>query len=965
MPNYTANYNLEKPLGSEYYNVGVFNENADKIDAALKAASESGSNVFFGWDNQNDNYDTPIRNITFSEADLEKLSAGIPDNSLFIIKFDGYWSPDINTTESSTTNPYSGDELGFSFGGSTYTLNVDYEDSSNNKNGLLYIQKHAVAMFVYTSSRYDRPQFAYIGSSSNSIRHLTKLSIAGTSQLSNHDAPIGFYMDHRTDGGHNIQGEYTYISTDLTYNPYTKTFNVENMQIDGNVDIVGVLKVNSNVDLNWENIIHGGNAAFTSITVSTAINTPLIKTATITSPTGDDETDLTIRATGELKLIGGASGLYLSPGDNTYITVNGQLAMEEYDILNAGLVETRSISGLEETGDFENVPHVKMLNALAMRAYPSKEDDQAIDSYDDFPNWAKGENSILRYTYYSNSDSPSSSAAYYPERQRLVLELGSIKNTDTHSGEFIFNISELMYSAGYAHIFRVSNYMIDTVQSTSRFIFTSDIDAESDFTILSLEENDPDLSKTLVEITTGREARFNIPSDKFYMRDNFWSQNDDDDDENLYRRTTLTSVRDIFEKKQVITIARADSLFAKNADYIFSDSDSIFYYIDENGDRKIDTTVKVYHDLNDIFYSIQFNIFNTNNRNSKTKIILYPGHYATESSIYIYTSNLEITGYTSNNTIISNNNDLPIFIVQPMWYFDFKLKSPVGSENPKSEKWFNYNINEEMYVLTNDTSVISSKNYYTLSAKMVRLPKGIEIRKIQLERGNTSSNSGSMIRLKKPYEFKGYADLESAVNLYSEVPEYILYDSNLVYIEPNDIVNYNGSYYIAAKSYNTKSYIWVQYSSTIFNINNLIGYTSLNLDYNISDVRFLFSESGDELYLYDDASAIYSNGGYNIKIQNCYFDNQSTRKSPNKNYDNVVVIKSQLPLEGHFFVNNFMNIAEYHSPSSSSFDFYPNYGVKMEYNLPPDDISGNPKGNTIIGNIGFDISEVDTDYELE
>lgn len=35
MPNYTPNLNLEKPLQEEFYNVDVFNENADKIDAEM------------------------------------------------------------------------------------------------------------------------------------------------------------------------------------------------------------------------------------------------------------------------------------------------------------------------------------------------------------------------------------------------------------------------------------------------------------------------------------------------------------------------------------------------------------------------------------------------------------------------------------------------------------------------------------------------------------------------------------------------------------------------------------------------------------------------------------------------------------------------------------------------------------------------------------------------------------------
>ena len=41
MANYTTNYNLKKPLQTEYYNVDDFNGNADILDTALKAVSDA------------------------------------------------------------------------------------------------------------------------------------------------------------------------------------------------------------------------------------------------------------------------------------------------------------------------------------------------------------------------------------------------------------------------------------------------------------------------------------------------------------------------------------------------------------------------------------------------------------------------------------------------------------------------------------------------------------------------------------------------------------------------------------------------------------------------------------------------------------------------------------------------------------------------------------------------------------
>lgn len=40
MPNYTKNYNLEKPLETELYDVAVQNSNTDTLDTALKAVED-------------------------------------------------------------------------------------------------------------------------------------------------------------------------------------------------------------------------------------------------------------------------------------------------------------------------------------------------------------------------------------------------------------------------------------------------------------------------------------------------------------------------------------------------------------------------------------------------------------------------------------------------------------------------------------------------------------------------------------------------------------------------------------------------------------------------------------------------------------------------------------------------------------------------------------------------------------
>lgn len=45
MPNFTPNYNLEKSLENENYDINVFNANADKIDTVLKEVSDKVDNV--------------------------------------------------------------------------------------------------------------------------------------------------------------------------------------------------------------------------------------------------------------------------------------------------------------------------------------------------------------------------------------------------------------------------------------------------------------------------------------------------------------------------------------------------------------------------------------------------------------------------------------------------------------------------------------------------------------------------------------------------------------------------------------------------------------------------------------------------------------------------------------------------------------------------------------------------------
>lgn len=69
MPNQTTNYNLTKPLETERYDVQVFNNNADIIDAQMKSNADGIANVNSRLDNLN-NWTTvefTLADFTYSE----------------------------------------------------------------------------------------------------------------------------------------------------------------------------------------------------------------------------------------------------------------------------------------------------------------------------------------------------------------------------------------------------------------------------------------------------------------------------------------------------------------------------------------------------------------------------------------------------------------------------------------------------------------------------------------------------------------------------------------------------------------------------------------------------------------------------------------------------------------------------------------------------------------------------------
>lgn len=86
MPNQTTNYNLTKPLETERYDVQVFNNNADIIDAQMKSNADGIANVNSRLDNLN-NWTTvefTLADFTYDEnSGVTYLPIEAPEGYLF------------------------------------------------------------------------------------------------------------------------------------------------------------------------------------------------------------------------------------------------------------------------------------------------------------------------------------------------------------------------------------------------------------------------------------------------------------------------------------------------------------------------------------------------------------------------------------------------------------------------------------------------------------------------------------------------------------------------------------------------------------------------------------------------------------------------------------------------------------------------------------------------------------------
>ena len=105
MPNTTTNYNLTKPLETERYDVQVFNNNADIIDAQMKTNADSIANVNSRLDNLNNwiTVEFTLADFTYDEnSGITYLRTEAP-SGYKIVEIKGCFTVSKREVDSSTT----------------------------------------------------------------------------------------------------------------------------------------------------------------------------------------------------------------------------------------------------------------------------------------------------------------------------------------------------------------------------------------------------------------------------------------------------------------------------------------------------------------------------------------------------------------------------------------------------------------------------------------------------------------------------------------------------------------------------------------------------------------------------------------------------------------------------------------------------------------------------------------------
>ena len=215
----TQNYGFVKPDPSEYYDVGVFNQNFDDIDAAIKEAANSGGGVIKGESTSEDTNGTMV--VTFSEAILEKFGSGeIADGTTFLIKFVKGWHP----YEKIGTNK----KMYFNINNSNYPV---YMDGHNTRECGIEVEENGILTMVFNTDGTNE-SFSFVSSSSNSTPAII---------TEDNTTNATFYILFQASSCH---ARTAYTSTKLTFNPNTGF-----LTLSGSMSVSGTLSAN-NLTLN-------------------------------------------------------------------------------------------------------------------------------------------------------------------------------------------------------------------------------------------------------------------------------------------------------------------------------------------------------------------------------------------------------------------------------------------------------------------------------------------------------------------------------------------------------------------------------------------------------------------------------------------------------------------------------------------------------------------------------------------
>lgn len=194
MPNYTTNYNLEKPLASEFYDIDVMNSNMDKVDQGLKQIKDENAypchpNLIHNWylANPVNRLGRTVYTGTGKQFIMDRWNTLQSDHKITILN--GYYTmleKNGNTNNCRIIQPINNPEklrnktitltiYGYTDSSATFTLqflykNVDYQKQVTFATGGMRMETLTVTIPNEAPNTYVQDQRVQISLSSGSLR---------------------------------------------------------------------------------------------------------------------------------------------------------------------------------------------------------------------------------------------------------------------------------------------------------------------------------------------------------------------------------------------------------------------------------------------------------------------------------------------------------------------------------------------------------------------------------------------------------------------------------------------------------------------------------------------------------------------------------------------------------------------------------------------------------------------------